>query len=172
MHQDYRIRARRPADDAALVVVENRAAELFRAHGHPEIADAPIPDVAFIRALFEACDVWVAVDGGDSPVGFAVAGPIGDHFHLKELSVDPAHGRRGVGAALVATVREAAAQHGLDTVSLTTYRDVPFNAPYYRRLGFVELPLPQAPRALVERFRLEVPEGSSPQSRVLLIGNS
>lgn len=170
MHRNYRIRTRRRADDAALVAVENRAAELFRAAGHPEIADAPIPDVAFIRTLFEGCDVWVATDTTDAPVGFAVAGPIGGYFHLKELSVDPAHGRRGIGAALVAIVRDAARQRGFPAVSLTTYRDVPFNEGYYRRLGFTELPLSDAPPALAARFHDEVPDGSSPGSRILLIG--
>lgn len=170
MHPTYRIRRRREADDAALVAVENRAAELFRAAGHPEIADASIPDVAFIRALFDGCDVWVGVDASDTPVGFAVAGPVGGYFHLKELSVDPAHGRRGIGAALVGSVRAAAGRRGFPAVSLTTYRDVPFNQPYYRRLGFDELPLADAPPALAARFHAEVPEDSAWQSRVLMIG--
>lgn len=172
MHRNYRIRERRPSDDAALVAVENRAAELFRAHGHPEISDAPIPDVAFIRAMMAGCDVWVAVDATDSPVGFAVAQPVAGWYHLKELSVDPGHGRHGIGTELVSTVLSAANQRGFPAVSLTTYREVPFNAPFYRRLGFTELALADAPGPLVERFHDEVPDGSTSQSRVLLIGNS
>ncbi len=41
----YSIRAHRPADDAALLRIENRAAQLFRAHGYPEIADNPFADL-------------------------------------------------------------------------------------------------------------------------------
>jgi predicted N-acetyltransferase YhbS len=48
----------------------------------------------------------------------------------------PAHGRRGVGAALVRAVCAWARERGLPSVTLTTYRDVPWNAPFYTRLGF------------------------------------
>lgn len=79
----YHIRRRVEADDAALVAIENRASELFRDHGHPGVADAPIPDVAFLRAMMAGQKVWVAADGSDHPAGFAVAGPVGAYFHLK-----------------------------------------------------------------------------------------
>ena len=89
----YRIRERRADDDAALLGIENRAAGLFRDHGYPALADAPLADVAALRRLFEGNRVWVAVAGEDgAPAGYAVAGPLGGFFHLRELSVDPAHG--------------------------------------------------------------------------------
>lgn len=92
--EGYRIRRRIAADDATLVAVENKAAGLFRDHGYPSVADAPIPDIAFLRTMMAGQEVWVAADRRNHPVGFVVAGPIGEYFHLKELSVDPAHGAR------------------------------------------------------------------------------
>jgi GNAT superfamily N-acetyltransferase len=112
-------------------------------------------------------DVWVAADANDAAVGFAVAGPLAGFLHLRELSVDPAHGRRGLGRALVLAVHDAA--RGLAGTTLTTFRDVPFNAPFYERLGFTELPLSAAPARLVETFLAEVPEGVSPDKRVLMV---
>ncbi|WP_274626426.1 GNAT family N-acetyltransferase [Arvimicrobium flavum] len=172
MDSRYHIRPRRESDDDRLAGVETRAAALFSAHGHPEVGNAPASDASSIRTLTDGCDVWVAADRDDAPVGFAVAYQLGGHLHLKELSVDPAHGRRGIGARLVGCVRDAARRRGLPAVSLTTYRDVPFNQPYYERLGFRELPLHEAADELVRCFHREVPPGSSPQSRVLLVCNS
>ncbi len=33
-------------------------------------------------------------------------------------------------------LEEWATEHGLPAITLTTYSDVPWNGPYYRRLGF------------------------------------
>jgi predicted N-acetyltransferase YhbS len=165
----YSIRRRRPDDDAALLRVENRAAQLFRAHGYAGVADAPIPDIAWLRDMMNGQDVWVAADGQDAPVGFAVAGQAPPFLHLRELSVDPAHGRKGLGRALVLAVHDAARGAGLAGTSLTTFRDVPFNAPFYGRLGFVELPLDEAPQELAAIFHAEVPEGVAAEKRVLMV---
>ena len=56
-------------------------------------------------------------------------------------------GRRGIGRALVEASCGWAEQAGYRSVTLCTYRDVPWNGPFYRSAGFVEL----APDALVCR---------------------
>jgi GNAT superfamily N-acetyltransferase len=165
----YSIRRRRPDDDATLLQIENRAAQLFRAHNYPSVADAPIPDVAWLRAMIEGQEVWVAVDGSDAPVGFAVAGEAAGFLHLRELSVDPAHGRKGLGRALVLAVHGTAKAAGLAGTSLTTFRDVPFNAPFYAGLGFSELPPSEAPVRLAGILLAEVPDGVPAKKRVLMI---
>lgn len=164
----YRIRAYRDDDAPALVRIENRAAELFRAYGFPEMADSPIPDVAFFENYIAGQTVWVAADMLDLPAGFAVAAALGDWFHLKELSVDPDHGRKGLGAALVGTVLAAGRENGFGEVSLTTFRDVPFNRPFYERLGFAVLPLEQAPEILSRCFYSEVNSTVDPAQRCLM----
>ena len=76
---------------------------------------------------------------GDPPVGFAHVLEIDDHAHLDQVSVRPDAQRQGIGAALVrAAMREARAD-GHRRLSLCTYRDVPWNAPFYRSLGFAEV---------------------------------
>jgi len=73
------------------------------------------------------------------PVGFVHVLVIDGHAHLEQLSVLPEHQRRGIGAALtVAAMGEARAQ-GFDRLSLCTYRDVPWNGPFYRSVGFTEV---------------------------------
>jgi GNAT superfamily N-acetyltransferase len=113
-------------------------------------------------------ETWVAVLTSGKPAGYAVAGPLGGYFHLRELSVDPPLGRRRIGTALVETVIAAAREKDFSGVTLTTFRDVPFNAPFYARLGFEELPLQQAGEALRAAFFREVPAGVDPARRVLM----
>jgi len=125
--------------------------------------------VATFAALFAGQQVWVATDEADRPVGFAAAGPLAGFIHLKELSVDPAHGRRGIGGSLVEAVVGWARERGFDRVSLTTFRDVPFNQPFYARLGFAELALDEAPEVLRACFLAEVPGSVNPDSRVLMV---
>ena len=58
----------------------------------------------------------------------------------RSLAVTPAHGRRGVGRALIDAVCSCARSEGRTTVTLTTFRALEWNAPFYLRLGFVLIP--------------------------------
>ncbi|PRY61465.1 ribosomal protein S18 acetylase RimI-like enzyme [Knoellia remsis] len=95
---------------------------------------------------------------GDPVVGFAHVLVIEGHWHLEQLVVDPAHGRRGLGSALLDAVCREVASRGGESVTLRTYADVPWNAPFYARHGFTEVasePAWMAPlRATEERIGL------------------
>lgn len=165
----YRIRARTPEDDSHLVAAENAANRLLAGHGYPALAEDGFPDVDAFRHLIGDGTVFAAVDAAGIPVGYAVARPLGEHSHLRELAVHPNHGRRGLGRALVGTVIDAAGKAGFAGVSLSTFRDVPFNRPFYRSMGFGELPLAEATPVLADAFRREVPAGVDPATRLLMI---
>ena len=63
----------------------------------------------------------------------------GDNFaHLEQLSVLPSHGRRGHGRALVEAAKLEAKRRGEHRMTLRTFADVPWNAPFYATCGFVE----------------------------------
>jgi GNAT superfamily N-acetyltransferase len=122
------IRVARPDDYPALRAIEYESEELFL-----EIGIGPFtPDAG--DHLEGSAVVLVA---GDPAVGFASVGMVDGVPHLWQLSVLPAHGRRGVGTSLVRAVCEWAASAGHRAVTLTTFRDVAWNAPFYARLGFV-----------------------------------
>lgn len=76
---------------------------------------------------------------GEPVVGFAHVLDLAGHWHLEQLVVDPGHGRQGFGAALLDTVCREVASRGGRRVTLRTFADVPWNAPFYTRHGFVEL---------------------------------
>ncbi|MDE0776860.1 MAG: GNAT family N-acetyltransferase [Nocardioides sp.] len=132
------IRPARPSDLRHLAGIEDAGGVLFEQHlgpGATAVLSAAAPSGGE-RDLTGT--LLVAVHGG-AVVGFAhLTGPDG-HAHLEQVSVLPSHGRRGIGTALVGAVMEEARWSGHDVLSLCTYADVPWNGPFYRSLGFVEV---------------------------------
>lgn len=144
------------AGPAMTEVRHARAADLRRVRA---IEDAGVP-------LFEAAlgdltgDPLAApgVDGRDrigepgfllvtgevgAPTGFAHVTYVDGFAHLAQLSVLPERTRQGLGSALVREAKREAWFAGFDRLSLTTYRDLPWNGPFYARLGFAEVAEPE-----------------------------
>lgn len=58
--------------------------------------------------------------------------------HIDQLSVIPPYGRRGYGRALLQAAMAEAQRRGYGSISLRTYAEVPWNAPFYAQYGFIE----------------------------------
>jgi GNAT superfamily N-acetyltransferase len=130
----YQIRQATIDDLAQLQAVERAAAQLFAQSPYPELADSPLNISEFDPAVQT---VWAAL-ADDAIAAFVLVDLFGDYAHIHELDVHPQHARRGLGARLLAHVGVWAQAQGLHYLTLTTFRNVPWNAPYYARLGFVE----------------------------------
>lgn len=78
-----------------------------------------------------------------APVGFAHVEIVDGFAHLAQISVRPEAARQGLGSALVREAMREAWLLGYDRMSLTTYRDLPWNGPFYRALGFEEESSPE-----------------------------
>lgn len=83
--------------------------------------------------------VLLVAGAPDAVVGFAHLVEVDAEAHLEQISVLPEHGRRGIGSALVHAALEEAHWMGYRAMTLCTYRDVPWNGPFYRALGFEEV---------------------------------
>jgi GNAT superfamily N-acetyltransferase len=136
----YRIRPGRPDEVRLVRAVEVAAASRFGDIGLPEIAAFDPAELKEVLLRAWEGRLLVTADAEDRPVAFALFGEIDGTLHIEELDVDPAHGRRGLGAALIARIDAIARDRGLPALTLSTFRDVPWNAPYYSRLGFVPIP--------------------------------
>ncbi len=90
------------------------------------------------RASMPGFILVAADDESDAAVGFAHVVERPDSVHLDQLSVLPTHARRGLGRALLMAAMSEAAERGGTRMTLVTYADVPWNAPFYRTCGFVE----------------------------------
>lgn len=131
----------RPAvlDDVETIrEVERRAGEQFRAIGMSSVADAEVPPPALIAPFVVMGRLWVD-DHGDGPVAFVVASVVDDCAHILQVSVVPERRGERLGAALIDHVESWAKAEGWPALTLTTFRDVAWNRPYYERLGFSEL---------------------------------
>jgi GNAT superfamily N-acetyltransferase len=133
---DFTVRAGRPSDGLALRGIERSAGERFRDVGLPDVADAEPASVEELARRAAEGRSWVAVDGDGCPVGYVLVEVVDGNAHIEQVSVDPAHQGRGVGRTLIEQVRTWAVDGDLPAITLTTFRDVPWNAPLYEHLGF------------------------------------
>jgi ribosomal protein S18 acetylase RimI-like enzyme len=109
--------------------IERAAGRAVAAIGKPEIsADEPL-SVTELESFVRAGHAWVAVDASDCPVGYLLSDVVDGCAHIEQVSVAPAHARRGIGAALINRLDAVAAAQNRPALTLTTFRDVPWNAP-------------------------------------------
>jgi GNAT superfamily N-acetyltransferase len=131
------IRPVRPEELALLPALETAADTVFE-----RLQIGPLPGPGTVEEYAAALVVLVAAD---PPVGLCridgitnVAGG-GVVAHLEQLAVHPDHAGRGIGRALLRAGCDWAAAHGYAELTLATYRDVPWNGPFYASEGFVEV---------------------------------
>jgi ribosomal protein S18 acetylase RimI-like enzyme len=133
------IREARAEEIPVLADVERAAGEAFRALGMAEIADDEPPSAEVLRGYLERGNAWVWCDE-DEPLAYALLDTVDGRTHVEQVSVHPRGAGRGLGRVLVGAAVDRARARGEDGVTLTTFADVPWNRPYYERLGFVVLP--------------------------------
>ena len=163
----YRIINARPHDVHSIGAIEIAAARLFEGYVPDEVLHETTGEQDLQEAQSEG-RLWVAL-AGESPIGFAhveVFDPIS--AHLEEIDVHPDHGRRGVGTRLVTEVCKWAWKRGYRAVTLTTFRDIPWNMPFYLRLGFEEIPKRELTPGLRAILRSEARRGLDPRRRVAM----
>ena len=151
----------------ALPAIELSAAQQLRGHAPESVLAVTTDERAFTNAARDG-RLWVA-STGNTPVGFALVKMLADDLpHLEEIDVVPSHGRRGLGTALVRAVCEWAAVSGYGMLTLTTFRAVPWNLPFYARLGFVEIPRKDLRSELAAVVSEEADRGLNPDTRVVM----
>ncbi|MBS1906393.1 MAG: GNAT family N-acetyltransferase [Actinobacteria bacterium] len=144
------VRTATDADLAKLAGIEEEADTVFAAlFGTALTGQAPS---GAARAAEPGFLLVLAEEEGGTPVGFVHVLEEDGHAHLEQLSVLPSHARRGHGRELVEAALDEAADRGYREVTLRTFTDVPWNAPFYASLGFTETETPDHPfyRALLD----------------------
>jgi predicted N-acetyltransferase YhbS len=136
LESNYQIRPTRFEELPLLSHIENSAAALFLDTSYAFLVNDDPLSLDFVQQQFRAGRVWVAVDCHEIVVGYAIAREVDNTLYLQQIDVIPEHGRRGIGTALVKTVCTWATQQGYAIVSLSTFREIPWNAPFYSKLGF------------------------------------
>lgn len=158
------IRLATTADLSALSQIEHSSDQLFREYGKSQISNLPPTPPEEYQSSVDTGRVWVASPDGpasneESGVGTQNTSPAPVAFissiilknqspesnddenifrtvFINQVSVDAAYARNGIGKKLIQHVEAAATQDSAQAIDLTTFADVPFNKPYYERLGF------------------------------------
>ncbi|MFE3546345.1 GNAT family N-acetyltransferase [Nocardia sp. NPDC059177] len=134
------IRLATEADIAALQEIERRAGAPFAEVGMTAVAEDEPPTADTLREFITAERAWVWPDPAGHPIGYLVLGLVDGQPHIDQVSVDPAHAGLRIGKRLIDHAVTWASAHGLHEITLTTFTQVPWNGPYYERLGFHYIP--------------------------------
>lgn len=138
----YAVRPGRADEAEAIRAIERAAGQLFATVGHPEIAAHEPTPAADLQDAARDGLLLVAAGDDDRPAGFLLAAELDGCLYVHELSVHPAHAGQRLAVPLFNAAEAIARRRGLAALTLTTFRAVPWNAPYYARLGFAEMPEP------------------------------
>ena len=152
-------------DVAALPAIERAAGQRFAQI--PELAwlaEGPVISVDQHQQAASDGLSWVVL-AGDCPVGFLLAEAQDDSLFITEISLHLAWQGQGLGRRLLAFVVKEARERGFISLTLTTFRDVAWNAPWYARMGFEILPEATLGAALRQKRNLETAHGFAYESR-------
>ena len=136
---EFTIRKARNDDLPLLGPVEKSAAQVFWTVNLDHVADGPTLSNADLSAMTNARHLWVAVNTLDQPVGFVGGEKVDGSFHIVEISVAQHFQGKGVGKALMAVVENEIREEKFPDISLTTYKHLPWNGPWYARMGYSEV---------------------------------
>ncbi|UHS56061.1 GNAT family N-acetyltransferase [Agrobacterium vaccinii] len=131
--------------------------------GEPVASDALLLERSLADGL-----LFVATNENDQPVGFIAATEVDGELYIEELDVLRAVQGRGIGARLMHVMIDRAAKRALHCITLTTDRLVPFNAPFYEKLGFSILESGDLSAHLRDRLSVQIAHGLDPQRRVAM----
>jgi GNAT superfamily N-acetyltransferase len=160
------VRQARPEDVGRLQAIQLAAGNTFRDIGMPAAADTfPLPPES-LSGYRRAGRAWVAADEYDEPIGFVVFDVVDGCAHIEQVSVHPAHAGQRIGAMLLDYVADWAVDQHMPAMTLITFRGVPWNAPYYERLGFRELAESEVTPELAAR---NADQGGNSAARVCML---
>ena len=173
MAQTYRIRLARPDDLPLLPEIDTLADSRFETTPYGAALEAfPSVAVDHLAKLQDQWRLWVAADAQDRPVGFAmVTLDTPAILHLDQISVHPTHTGHRLASRMIDGIDAFCDGRGFAQMTLTSFRDVPWNAPYYQRLGFREIADAEADSDphLGPRLRDQAAKGLPRESRVAMV---
>ena len=164
------------ADIPRLQAIEVAAGRVFAEWGMAEVAAHAPPSAAEFGRYIELEQAWVlraqtnnaVVQAEPELAGFVLVEAVDGCAHIEQLSVHPDFARRGLGAQLIEHVVQWAVLQKLAALTLTTFAELPWNAPYYRRCGFAELSIEQQTLGLQEKRAHEARLGLDAWPRVCM----
>ena len=138
---DVTIRLARPDDLPHIPAIALSGAETFARYGQP-LGDASPPTLPeHWRGAARSRPACGSPRTTTGPVGFLAAEITDDALYVAEIDVVMERQRQGHGRRLMQAAIDCGAGRAASPASRwTTFRTIPWNAPFYASLGFVEVP--------------------------------
>ena len=160
------IRLALPEDAQLLPAIEISAAQAFRMINELSwLADSPPMSIERHSQLIALSTCWVALDAENRPQGFLSSERYGSDLHIYELSVMQSMQGKGTGRRLIEAAKGYARSSRLSFITLTTFTNVPWNAPFYSRVGFQTKATTDLDQRLAGILSEEYRHGFAPESR-------
>lgn len=115
--------------------MELSAAQSFRGRDVPERVFSEFTPPEAWEGRQAAGTLWVA-EVGSRVEAFLGATAHAERLHIDEFAVAQGHQGRGLGRRMLEAAIAWAREAGFRRLSLTTFREVPFNGPFYASAGF------------------------------------
>lgn len=130
-------RAADASDAEALSAIEENAATVFKqlGGGYAALDLSALTPQFYKDAIAQNQIIWLVELHGQA-VGFLRAKPVDDVLYCAEMSVMRHHHGKGLGEKLLNRFVAYAKEEGFKGVSGITFKNVPWNGPYYLKQGF------------------------------------
>lgn len=154
-----------------LQAIEFACSQQFLTSAYAFVARRPIPGPPSYRQALCAERVLLGLDAENSkagPVGFMLFSPSGNDLHIDELNVLPTWQNRGLATAVLDALAEQARAQNRQRLTLTTFRDLAWNAPFYARRGFRAIDPNKGGPVLQAEWQKLIDKGLNPATRVAM----
>lgn len=162
-----RVRLATEADIPHLDAVEQSAAKAFIGSSVGYIESRSVP-AELLQKLQKDKTLWIAADDQNKPVGFVACYALDGFLYVHEISVAREAQGKGIGRRLMNVVEDYAIDQDFPYIGLTTFRDIRWNGPFYKSLGYKEVG-PDVYSGLHNKFKDDVRKGMDPTKRCVMI---
>ena len=166
---NWSLRLARQTDAQFMPEIERAAGTLFQTvEGLAGLAGNQTIPIERLERYIRKGHCLVA-HSGERMIGFLVCEPFRRELHIWELDVHPDFQGQGVGAGLLRACMIDARNSGFAAITLTTFRDVPWNGPFYESRGFAEVTALDAHPRLAGELAVESDHGLPVSRRCAMI---
>lgn len=153
--RSLRVRLAIKADLPRLPEIELSAVDAFQNTSIPPGPLSTATPAEGWRDALEQGTLWVVDDQQGTPIGFLGGHRDGGELHILEFDVEAGHQGKGLGRLMLNHVIAWARAEGLSELTLTTFRNIAWNGPFYAKMGFAEIADADMPEHLAETLKAE-----------------
>lgn len=158
-----------PEDLDLLETIEQSAFQKFKDYLNIDEDGYTLPKSRLLKSLEENL-LWILQEG-ETPIGFLCGIFLDGHPHIEEISIASPHQGRGLGRQFINDFLAWSKSENYPCVSLTTDSLIPWNAPFYSRLGFNEVSVENCRDELRATLLRDKEKCATPETRIGMIYN-